>query len=160
MPDFYTSVTFADSGPHDPDRLVDLTATLGGNCLADANARTLTVSRLVKAYSLADAAKAAQLSDMPWLGTPVAVDVATDQHHLDRIAGPDMPGAMTLTDIGRRIGVARQQVQRLSKTDPDFPRPVAHPATGPIFWAPDVERYAAVYQPRGRGRPRKQPVAS
>lgn len=48
---------------------------------------------------------------------------------------------MGTSEVAALLGVSRQRVQQLSKTE-QFPEPVARLAAGPIWEREDVERWA------------------
>jgi prophage regulatory protein len=47
-----------------------------------------------------------------------------------------------VAEIARMLGVSRQRVDFLARTDVDFPRPIAELTAGRIWRLTDVERWA------------------
>jgi len=48
---------------------------------------------------------------------------------------------MGVAEVAELLGVSRQRVTQLAKTEA-FPEPIAHLAAGPVWQAEDVERWA------------------
>jgi predicted DNA-binding transcriptional regulator AlpA len=51
----------------------------------------------------------------------------------------DLVGAQEIAEL---LGITRQRVGQLARTDPSFPKPVAEVAAGRIWERDDVERWA------------------
>jgi hypothetical protein len=58
---------------------------------------------------------------------------------------------MGASEIATTLGVSRQRVHQLRRTYADFPTPVAHLATGPVWQGADVQSWHAVHRDRPTG---------
>lgn len=58
-----------------------------------------------------------------------------------------------VTEIAQRLGRSVGAIHQARRRHVDFPEPVRTLAVGPVWWWPDIERWAAI--PRPGGRPRK-----
>ncbi|MFI7077148.1 hypothetical protein ACIBO1_07635 [Micromonospora sp. NPDC049903] len=64
-----------------------------------------------------------------------------------------VPPVMTLSEVGVALKVSRQRAQQLSQ-QPDFPKPVAKTANGPIYAISDIAQYHRTREHR-KGRETK-----
>lgn len=163
MVEYRTTATYRDA-EYAPQELVALAEALGhhgGNCMADGT--TVWLWCTVSAADVTEAVTSGLAVLVPAYSTHLAhpgelvgVEAVTSTYHTDRIAHPQMPGAMTQADVARLLGRTRQQVFKLARTDPQFPKPVAQTSAGPLYWKPDVEQFARDWHPRrGGARPRR-----
>lgn len=60
-----------------------------------------------------------------------------------------------VAEIAELLAVARNSAWRYTRR-PDFPEPIARPASGPIWRRVDIEAWAAENLPLKRGRPRRE----
>lgn len=68
----------------------------------------------------------------------------------------DIPELASAADAAVLLGVSRQRVHQLATAHPRFPRPVARPASGPLWTRDAVERFASTWE-RKAGRPAAPP---
>ena len=68
---------------------------------------------------------------------------------------PPLPELLGLTELAKQLGVSRQRVAQLSARD-DFPKPAQRLAAGPVWAKPAVDRFAAGWERKRTGRPRKE----
>lgn len=66
---------------------------------------------------------------------------------------------LSLTDIGKLLGVSRQRASQLANNHPLFPAPAARPSTGPLFEAAAVSAFRDSWA-RKSGRPTRQAANS
>ena len=53
-----------------------------------------------------------------------------------------IPELVGIFEIAAMVGVSRQRIDQISRTDPDFPSPIAELHAGRIWALSDVERWA------------------
>lgn len=86
--------------------------------------------------------------------TPVRVTVETEAHHERELERRRDEWALVgLAEIAAILGVSKQRVGELRRR-PDFPRPVAELASGPVWKLSMLKRFVAGWQ-RKPGRPRR-----
>lgn len=83
----------------------------------------------------------------------VAAEVLTWDEHDRRLAAPAFPALVGVSEIADMLGVSRQRVSVLSRSE-DFPEPVARLAAGPVWRAEDLSTFADGWH-RQPGRPRE-----
>lgn len=61
-----------------------------------------------------------------------------------------------LTEIGQLLGVTAQRADQIAGNYTDFPKPIAHLASGRVWSRQAIETWALTHGERRPGRPRKE----
>lgn len=139
-----------------------LAGTLTGADIAYADDR-LQIQFEVDAAGLDDAANTALRTAAAATGLlkPTRLQILPSKDFQDQTLHPVSLDLIGITEIADELGVSRQRAAKLTQA-PDFPKHVAHPASGRIYTRASVQefhrRWQATRNPRG-GRPRRQLTA-
>lgn len=85
-------------------------------------------------------------------GSPVAVEVVTNEEFDRRLERPAFPQLAGVSEIAAMLDVSRQRVAELRQR-PDFPAPIARLKAGPVWRAGDLSRFVDEWE-RKPGRPK------
>jgi hypothetical protein len=136
------------------DHLADCSPAIGiapsGNLSARISVEAGTVRQAVDAAlkSVTAAAKAVGTSHRV-----VGVEAMTEQELDRRLAEPSVPELVGISEIAAMLGVVRQRAAQLVQRE-DFPPPVTHLKSGPVFVKWQVEAFEKRWDRRS-GRPAK-----
>ena len=135
-----TELTYTADGLTDEDTAA-LAKALGGADIAYAAGR-LRVQLEVEATTLEDAADTALRTAAAATGLlkPSRLQVLTTEEFLDQALQPTTLDLIGITEIAAEFGVSRQRAGKLADAD-DFPRPVAHPASGRVYTRASVKAF-------------------
>ncbi len=71
------------------------------------------------------------------------------------LAEPTIPDLLAAADVAEVIGTSRQRVHQLARENPQFPAPIAEPATGPLWDRRAIDTFVRGWT-RKPGRPAKR----
>ncbi|WND60076.1 hypothetical protein QQA43_30995 (plasmid) [Mycolicibacterium vanbaalenii] len=140
----------------------ELAGTLAGADIAYADDR-LQIQFEVDAAGLDDAANTALRTAAAATGLlkPTRLQILPTKDFQNQALQPVSLDLIGITEIAEELGVSRQRAAKLTKAA-DFPKHVAHPASGRVYTRASVRefhrRWKATRNPRG-GRPRRQLTA-
>lgn len=138
------------------DRLLEALASSGAAIAGTGH--DLNVSMSVDGAAVptgcAEAARTAvdQVTDVVTLARVDRVTVSTTEvQDLDLAAPVAIPDLVSVTGVGALLGLSRQRVHTVLRTDPTFPPPVAGDSgSGPLFLVSAVRAWDQLRPPRGR----------
>ena len=131
-------------------------------------ARTLTLTFEVDAGSVGDAARIAceeandALDAAGIAGTADEVECMTTARFLEHALTPDLVkflGLAGTAEVADMLGISRPRLDRVRKTHPSFPLPLADLRSGPVWERGDIERFNQEWERKRTGRPRKEATA-
>ncbi|MCM1950381.1 hypothetical protein NC315_34180 [Streptomyces sp. G2] len=111
----------------------------------------LEASTLVKALNaaMAMAAKVLKEVELPFVAEGLTVRTVACAE-LEAVQAPRL-ALVGHKEIAEQLGVSRPRVGKLAETHPDFPRPAARLAAGPVYTQQSVDRFARAWD-RSPGR--------
>lgn len=121
----------------------------------------LRIQLEVKAPTLQDAIETALRTTATATGLlkPSMLCVQLTEDYLDQAMTTEPQELIGITEIAKEFGVTRQRAAKLADA-PDFPQPVAHPASGRIYTRESIKafqrRWEATRRTPAGGRPRRQ----
>ncbi|MEU8264500.1 hypothetical protein AB0C02_28240 [Micromonospora sp. NPDC048999] len=146
------------------DRLTKLTSALPGFGIVhdDGEANRLEAAMTVDAPTIRQASEAAlraartaYAAAFGTAGEPLRLSVLTLEEHDAEAARPSRMELMGLKEAAAELGISPQRVDQLSRTNPEFPAPVARPSSGAVFTAESIRAVKERGWQRKPGRPPK-----
>jgi len=145
------------AGEDQAERIV--AALPGATVTVDGERNRLAVSMPVEASTLRQATDEAQravraavaAADVP--GQLVQLRVVTLADLQAEIASPRVPDLVGMAEVAAMLEVSKQRAGQVAREHPGFPRPVATPASGPIYVRSAVEAFARGWTRKRTGRP-------
>lgn len=92
-------------------------------------------------------------ADLP--GAVVDLRITTPEQYEAEALRPDFPPLASAADAAEILGVSRQRVHQLAKSNTRFPAPIAQVGTGPLWTVPAIEHFDRTWE-RKPGRPRQE----
>lgn len=89
-------------------------------------------------------------------GTVVELWATTPERYEAEALRPDFPPLASAADAAGILGVSRQRVHQLARSNSRFPKPVARVGSGPLWTVSAIEHFARVWV-RKPGRPHRGP---
>ncbi|MFF2184595.1 hypothetical protein [Streptomyces sp. NPDC058155] len=136
------------------EHLIDHSPAVGAAPNGNLSVRIFTeagTARQAIDRALREVTTAAKATDIP--AAVVGVDLVTEEELDRRLAEPSVPDLAGISEIAEMFGVVRQRATQLAQR-PDFPPPVAHLKSGPVFAREQVAAFGKRWDRRG-GRPAK-----
>jgi len=87
-------------------------------------------------------------------GHVARLEVMTAEEVHRELERPAYPAVLGIAELAELLGVSRQRASQVARVAA-FPKPFAELASGPIWLAPNVERFVQEWE-RRPGRPRKK----
>jgi hypothetical protein len=131
----------------------------------DGAAGMLTLTFDVDAQSIGDAARAAceeargALAAAGIAGTADGVECMTSARFMEQALTPELVrffDVVGTAEVAEVLGISRPRLDRVRKTHPDFPAPLAELRSGPVWGRAWIEEFDQGWERKRTGRPRKQ----
>lgn len=132
---------------------LEAVAAIGGPAAGNVGERRLETTLTVSASNPPEAAaRAIEIVTAEAPGKVIAIEVMTTEEQDRRLAEPAFPELVGVSEVAELLEISRQRLAVLRQR-PEFPRPVAELAAGPIWRRGDLSTFAMGWQ-RRPGRPR------